>query len=97
VRGSFKQSMGARNRAGLGLSYQPARLHRLTEMILWKFQEINSVGVDSRAPKSFKIRTLYATYIFEASWVENDAKQIDQYGKMSYGGKIHPQILSKKL
>jgi hypothetical protein len=32
--GIFKQSMGARNRVGIGLSYPPARLHRLTELIL---------------------------------------------------------------
>jgi hypothetical protein len=29
----FKQSMGARNREGIGLSYRPARLHSLTELI----------------------------------------------------------------
>jgi hypothetical protein len=29
----FKQSMGARNRGGIGLSYRPARLHRLAEFI----------------------------------------------------------------
>ncbi len=33
--GIFKQSMGARNRVGIGLSYQPARLHRLAEFIPW--------------------------------------------------------------
>ncbi len=31
--GIFKQSMGARNRVGKGLSYRPARLHRLAEFI----------------------------------------------------------------
>jgi hypothetical protein len=31
--GIFKQSMGARNRGGIGLSYWPARLHRLAEFI----------------------------------------------------------------
>jgi hypothetical protein len=31
---NFKQSMGARNRVGTGLSYRPARLHRLAESIL---------------------------------------------------------------
>ncbi len=30
-----KQSMGARNRVGIGLSYRPARLHRLAELIPW--------------------------------------------------------------
>jgi hypothetical protein len=32
---NFKQSMGARNRGGIGLSYRPARLHRLAEFITW--------------------------------------------------------------
>ncbi len=31
--GIFKHSMGARNRVGIGLSYRPARLHRLAEFI----------------------------------------------------------------
>jgi hypothetical protein len=31
----FKQSMGARNRVGIGLSYRNARLHRLAEFISW--------------------------------------------------------------
>jgi hypothetical protein len=30
---NFKQSMGARNREGIGVSYRPARLHRLAEFI----------------------------------------------------------------
>jgi hypothetical protein len=33
--GIFKQSMGARNQVGIGLSYRPARLHRLAEFIPW--------------------------------------------------------------
>jgi hypothetical protein len=32
--GIFKKSMGARNRGGIGLSYRPARLHRLGEFTL---------------------------------------------------------------
>jgi hypothetical protein len=31
--GIFKQSMGARNRVDIGLSYRPARLHRLAEFV----------------------------------------------------------------
>ncbi len=33
----FEQSMtmGARNQVGLGFSYRPARLHRLSRSILW--------------------------------------------------------------
>jgi aminopeptidase N len=33
--GKFKESMGARNRGGIRLSYRPARLHRLAEFIPW--------------------------------------------------------------
>ena len=33
--GIFKQSMGARNRVEIGLSYRPAGLHRLAEFIPW--------------------------------------------------------------
>ncbi len=33
--GIFKHSGGARNRAGTGLSYRPARLHSLGELVLW--------------------------------------------------------------
>jgi hypothetical protein len=33
--GIFKESMGPRNRGGIGLSYRPARLHRLAEFIPW--------------------------------------------------------------
>jgi hypothetical protein len=33
--GIFKQSMGARNRERIGLSYLPVRLHRLAELIPW--------------------------------------------------------------
>jgi hypothetical protein len=31
----FKQSTGTRNRVGIGLSYRPASLHRLAELIPW--------------------------------------------------------------
>jgi hypothetical protein len=31
----FKQSLGARNQGVIGLSYRPARLHRLAEFIPW--------------------------------------------------------------
>jgi hypothetical protein len=33
--GIFKQSMGARNRVRIGVSYRPGRLHRLAEFIPW--------------------------------------------------------------
>jgi hypothetical protein len=31
--GIFKKSMGARHRVGIGISYRPARLHRLAELM----------------------------------------------------------------
>jgi hypothetical protein len=31
--GILEQSMGARNRVGVGLSYRPARIYRLAELI----------------------------------------------------------------
>jgi hypothetical protein len=47
--GIFKQSMGARNRLGIGLSYWPSRLHRLAELILWKrslgFITVHKIGL----------------------------------------------------
>ncbi len=33
--GIFKQSMGARNRVEIGLSYRPARLHSLAVLVPW--------------------------------------------------------------
>ncbi len=41
---NFKQSMGARNRVEIALSYQPARLHRLAELITWNQVACISVG-----------------------------------------------------
>ncbi len=46
----FKQSMGTRNRVGIGLSCRPARLHRLAALIPWK----SIPGI----LKSLKIRAL---------------------------------------
>jgi hypothetical protein len=33
--GIFKQSIGARNRVGIGLPYRPASLHSLAELVPW--------------------------------------------------------------
>ncbi len=41
--GIFKQSMGARNRVRIGLSYRLARLHSLAELVPF-------LGIDSWAP-----------------------------------------------
>jgi hypothetical protein len=46
----LKQSMGARNRFGIGLTYRPARLHRLAG--------IDSLESIPGAFKSVKIRAL---------------------------------------
>jgi hypothetical protein len=50
--GIFRQSMGARNRVGIGLSYRPARPHKLAEWIPWnrflgslKIRSQDDVGV----------------------------------------------------
>ncbi len=45
--GILKQSMGARNRVGIGLLYRPAMLHRLAELIPWLH-------------KCLKIRAMYS-------------------------------------
>jgi hypothetical protein len=42
--GILKQSMGARNRVGIVLSYRPARLHRLAEFIPWN-RFLDSINV----------------------------------------------------
>jgi hypothetical protein len=34
--------MGARNRVGIGLSYRPARLYRLVDLIPWKVEMVHS-------------------------------------------------------
>jgi len=33
--GIFQQTMGARNRVGIGMLYRPARLHRLAALFPW--------------------------------------------------------------
>ncbi len=47
--GIFKQSMGARNRVGTGLSYRSARRHRLAELIPWIKSWVRSFSRKSRA------------------------------------------------
>jgi hypothetical protein len=42
--GIFKKSKEARNRVGIGLSYRPARPHRLVEFIPWN-QFLGSINV----------------------------------------------------
>ncbi len=66
--GIFKQSMGARNRVGIGLSYRLARLHRLVVLIPWnrflgslKFKNTGSVvynAVDMKTVPRRKIRLI---------------------------------------
>ncbi len=51
--GIFKQSMGARNGAGIGLSYRPARLHSLAELVPWN--------------QKFGLRTTRRFYVFTLS------------------------------
>jgi hypothetical protein len=42
--GIFKKSMGAKNQMGIGLSYRPARLHKLAEFMPWN-QFLGSINV----------------------------------------------------
>jgi hypothetical protein len=51
--GIFKESMGARNRGGIGLSYRPARLHRLVELIPWN-RFLGSINVKNTGCGLFK-------------------------------------------
>ncbi len=54
--GIFQQSMGARNRVGIGLSYRPARLHNLAELVPWKKSILGLL-------KSFKQQVLNCQYM----------------------------------
>jgi hypothetical protein len=50
-------SMGARNRVGIGLSYRPARIHRLA-----------GLGIVSGLLKSLKIPSQENTFSLSFSW-----------------------------
>ncbi len=56
--GLFKKSMGAKNRGGIGLSYRPARLHRLAEFIHQN---------QFRGPKTFKNTSSECRLSFQSS------------------------------
>ncbi len=55
--GIFKQSMGARNRRGIGLSYRPARLYGLAKFIPWSRFPGPWARIKKRAqsPQSWKL------------------------------------------
>ncbi len=69
----FKKSMGARNRGGRGLSYRPARLHRLAEFIPWTAISLtlstiqSSQNVFDAVKASERKCTLYAIKYFHYS------------------------------
>ncbi len=62
--GIFKQSMGTRIRVGIGLSYRPARLHMLAELIPWN-RFVGSLAYPLKAyPLKWELqirRNLYAS------------------------------------
>ncbi len=59
--GIFKQSMGARNRVGIGLSYyRPARLHSLAEWVPWN-RFLGSL-------KSLNIRALFSIRVCSSAF-----------------------------
>jgi hypothetical protein len=55
--GIFKQSVGTRNRGGIGLSYWPASLHRLAEFIPW-----NRSGLHKRLKIPAQDRAMSETF-----------------------------------
>ncbi len=67
----FKQSMGARHRVGIGLTYRPARLHRLAEFIPWnRFLGHNRLKIRAQS-ENFKLdlpltQQADLLYLFEA-------------------------------
>ncbi len=88
--GIFKQSMGARNRVGIGLSpHRPNRLHRLSESILWNW------FLGSLKVKKYHLRlSLYSLSLinsfshpwhtsppFLCSSADYSKRQSDQFGK----------------
>ena len=64
----FEQSMGSRNRVGTGLSYRPARLHSLSELVPWNrflgSLKVYKFGLCFQAIP-YKVISLY-TYIFDS-------------------------------
>jgi hypothetical protein len=54
--GIFKKSMGARHREGIGLSYRPARLHRLAEFIP-RNRFLGSINVKNKGSESQFLRS----------------------------------------
>ncbi len=57
--------MGARNRIGIGLSYRPARLHRLAELVPWN-RFLGSINVKyglRTIVHSFLYRVIYKTEV----------------------------------
>ncbi len=63
--GIFKESLGARNRGGIELSYRSARLHRLAEFIPWDrflgFINVWKYGLGYTPPLSTLLCTLWET------------------------------------
>ncbi len=62
--GILEQSMGARNRVGIGLLYRPARLHRLAELISlnryigWRAGTTTAYSIPVAPIAELKFRTL---------------------------------------
>jgi hypothetical protein len=65
--GIFKQSMGARNRVGIGLSHWPTRLHGLAELIPWN-RFLGSLKVKKFGLSSFPFNCWVTTSTLASSW-----------------------------
>ncbi len=64
----FKESMGAKNRGGIGLSYRPARLHRLAEFIPWN-RFLGSINVQKYGLAPDAERISLPTFYFFSCWI----------------------------
>jgi hypothetical protein len=96
--GIFKKSMGARNREGIGLSYRPARLHRLAEFIPWnQFRGAhNHLKIRAQSTKSGKNQSVHSfrsSGLWEGS--NNNHALPSQTYFMVFGRKKRTAVLVK--
>ncbi len=90
--GTFKESMGARHWGGIGFSYQPARLHRLTEFIPWN-RFLGSINVQKYGLRTRNFRpTLSSATVPLRGGSENaqkrEAQKEEERGRKRGGGRM---------
>jgi hypothetical protein len=88
--GIFKQSMGARNRVGIGLSYRPARLHSLADLFplidSLKIRAVASQWSSSNRFLRYVLRTCEALESFESTWSFDPSRIFDPTGDLCRAG-----------